>query len=129
MKETVTLLTLVFNFIDGLEEGDINALLSKKARLAILYTQKEKTDSETALSLEQINEIAHNIESYSARNDAIEYLKDLNLKKDELIKIAKQFEISIKKKDSNANLVNLIIEGVVGSRLRYDALLHTNIEK
>ena len=127
MKETVTLLTLVFNFIDGLEEGDINALLSKKARLAILYTQKEKTDSETALSLEQINEIAHNIESYSARNDAIEYLKDLNLKKDELIKIAKQFEISIKKKDSNANLVNLIIEGVVGSRLRYDALLHKNI--
>ena len=58
----------------------------------------------------------------------MEYITSLELLKSELKAIAQKYNIPIGSKDTNTQIIDKIIENVVGSRLKFDALLNTNLK-
>lgn len=126
MKDQVQLLKVVFEFLDNLSEEQLKMLISKKAKLN-LVVEKIKTNETKSLEI-CADEICEKMESFSTREDALEYITGLSLLKTELKAIAKKYDIPISSKDTNNQIVDKIIENVVGSRLKFDSLLNTNLK-
>ncbi len=126
MKDQVQLLKIVFDFLDNLSEEQLKMLIAKKAKLNL---EVEKVTANETKSLEIcVDEICEKMEGFSTREDALEYLTGLSLLKTDLKAIAKKNGIPIGSKDTNNQIVDKIIENVVGSRLKFDALLNTNLK-
>lgn len=68
------------------------------------------------------------MEAFSTREESMEYITSLELLKSELKAIAQKYNIPIGSKDTNTQIIDKIIENVVGSRLKFDALLNTNLK-
>ena len=126
MKDQVQLLKVVFDFLDNLSEEQLKMLITKKAKLNF---ETGKVIANETKSLEIcVGEICEKMESFSTREDALEYITGLCLLKTELKAIAKKYGIPIGSKDTNKQITDKIIENVVGSRLKFDALLNTNLK-
>ncbi len=125
MKKQIALIKLVCDFLDKLSEEELNQLIEKKLDLKI--EKNDEVEKNKNRTLVDIFEICQNIESFSNRNDAFNYIRNLSITKRELKEIAKKYYISIGSKDSNDTIMEKIVENVVGSKLKFDALLNTNI--
>ncbi len=125
MKDQIQLFKIVFDFLDNLSEEQLKLLIAKKARLNV---EVEKTVTEEPKPIHIcVEEICEKIEGFSTREDALGYITGLSLLKTELKAIAKKYDIPIGSKETNDQIVEKIIENVVGSRLKFDALLNTNL--
>ncbi len=127
MKEQIQLFKIIFDFLDNLSEEQIKLLIAKKARLNV---EIEKTITEESKPIHIcVEEICEKIEGFSTREDALEYITGLSLLKAELKAIAKKYDIPIGSKETNNQIAEKIIENVVGSKLRFDALLNTDLKR
>lgn len=124
MKDQVQLLKIVFDFLDRLSEEQLQLLLSKKAKIK-LEMEKEINVSTTQVCLE---EVCSKIEEFTSREEAIEYMNVLSLLKADLKVIAKKYNIPLGSKETNGQIVEKIIENVVGAKLKFDALLNTDLK-
>ena len=125
MKDQVELLKIVFDFLAHLSEEQLQLLLSKKAKIK-LEIEKEKKDELKAL--DSLEEICSKLEGFRTREKAMEYIMSLSLGKAGLKDIAKEYNIPLGSKDTNLQIIEKIIENVVGSRLKFDALLNTDLK-
>lgn len=101
-------------------------LVTKEARLSV---EVEKIVIEKSKPIQiNVEEICQRIEGYSTREDALEYINGLSLIKNDLKAIAKKYDIPIRNNETNNQIVEKIIENVVGSRLKFDALLNTDLK-
>lgn len=124
MKEQLKLFKILLDTIDRLSEEELSALLSGKAYLKFELSGEQKT-----------NEPSHTIpdaflaqlESCHSRESAQKYFDEANFSKITLKAIAKHYSIPIGSKDTNSQIIDKIIEIVVGSKLKYDTLLNTNL--
>ncbi|MFG6367490.1 MAG: hypothetical protein K1W16_03525 [Lachnospiraceae bacterium] len=127
MKEQIQLFKIVFDFLDNLSEEELQLLISKKARLNL---EIEKTITEESKPMHVcVEKICEKIEGFSTREDALEYITGLSLLKAELKAVAKKYDIHIGSKETNNQIAEKIIENVVGSKLRFDALLNTDLKR
>lgn len=126
MKTQIQLLKIVFDFLNSLSEEQLKMLINKKARLE--FVSEESIKKETKSVQICVDEICQNLERFSTREEAVEYITNLSLLKADLKAIAKKYDIPIGSKDKNNQIMDKIIENIVGSRLRFDALLNTNIK-
>lgn len=127
MKEQIQLFKIIFDFLDNLSEEQLKLLIAKKARLNV---EIEKTITEESKPIHIcVEEICEKIEGFSTREDALEYITGLSLLKAELKAIAKKYDIPIGSKETNNQIAEKIIENVVGSKLRFDALLNTDLKR
>ena len=126
MKENAELLALVFGFLSQLSEEQLISLLRKEAKLKI-EEPKSKKVTVSAPCDESIEKIAEALNGMNSREEALQYLNGLNLTKNKLLAVANHCKVSMYKKDTNEALLNKIVENVVGSRLKFDALLNTNL--
>lgn len=126
MKVEVQLLKIVFDFLDSLSEEQLKMLIAKKARLDFIAEKPIKKETKSIQIC--VDEICGKLEKISTREEAIGYITSLSLLKSELKAIAKKYDIPIGSKDTNNQIVDKIIENIVGSRLRFDALLNTNLK-
>lgn len=127
MKDQIQLLKIVFDFLDNLSEEQLKLLVTKKARL-ILEIEKKISEESKPIQI-CVEEICEKIEGFMTREDALEYIMGLSLSKSELKAIAKKYDIPIGSKETNNQIVDKIIENVVGSRLKFDALLNTDLKR
>ena len=125
MKDTVTVLKLVIDFLDRLNENELYDIINHKAKLKLEY---EKTKVSVDYDTERVSEICKKLETITIREEATEYLKSLNINKNTLKEIVRQYNIPCTSKDTNTELIVKIVESVVGAKLRFDALLNTNLE-
>lgn len=125
MKEQVQLLKIVFDFLDRLSEEQLQLLLSKKAKIKFEMEKEIINAPTTQVCLE---EICSKIEAFTTREEAIEYINTLSLLKADLKIIAKKYNIPLGSKETNGQIVEKIIENVVGSKLKFDALLNTDLK-
>lgn len=125
MKEQVQLLKIVFDFLDRLSEEQLQLLLSKKAKIKFEMEKEIINAPTTQVCLE---EVCSKIEEFTTREEAIEYINTLSLLKADLKIIAKKYNIPLGSKETNGQIVEKIIENVVGSKLKFDALLNTDLK-
>lgn len=125
MKEQIELMKVVFDFLDHLSEEQIRMLVSQKAKLRLEIEREMLNETTTKIC---IDEVCDEIEKFTTREDAIEYISKLSLLKVDLKAIAKKYNIPMGSKETNTQMIDKIVENVVGSKLRFDALLNTDLK-
>ncbi|NFO31872.1 hypothetical protein FDB41_16890 [Clostridium botulinum] len=126
MKETIMTLKVIVDFLSQLTEEQISDIINNKAKLKLEY---RKAEDNKKSDIKCIREICKKLENINSRDEGIKYLKSLNIRKNELKAIGKEYNIPFTTRDTNAQLIDKIIEGLVGAKLRFDALLNTNLSK
>lgn len=134
MKDTLKIMKFIIDFLDQLSESELSDVINNKVKLRLEYTSSnkhginkvEKGTSAKSIGENEIKDICNGLEKLSSRELAIEYLEKYNITKVTLKAIANRYNIPVTTKDTNAKLINKIVEGVVGSKLRFDALLDTD---
>lgn len=127
MKSDVLLLKIVFDFLSQLSDKQLNDVLNGKAKLRIeVDANDEIAESSKVFS---IDSICADLERIDSRDMAIDYFYQLNLSKPILKQLVKHYKIPLAGKATNVQMIDSIIEAVVGSRLRYNALYSTNLNK
>lgn len=119
------LFKLVFDFLDRLSEEQLHLLLTKKAKIKLEIEKETVIEPTTQICLE---EVCSKLECFTTREEAEQYIDGLSLLKTDLKYIAKKYNIPIKAKETNRQIVKKIVENVVGSKLRFDALLTANLK-
>ncbi len=124
MKNQTKLLRILLDTIDRLSEEEISSLLSGKAHLKLEISSEQK-------NCKTVNEIPSDfltqLEGCKFRESAKKLFDESTFSKSELKAISKHYSIPIGSKDTNTQIIGKIIEIVVGSKLKYDALLNTNL--
>lgn len=132
MKETVKLFKFIINFIDELSDDDIQAILDNRASLKLQYKKAQKRRDNACIKKVKknvdVDEVRNKLEVMNSREEAEKYLVDLKLNKESLKQIAKLYNIAITTKDTNNRLIYKIVEGIVGSKLKFEVLLNTNLK-
>lgn len=126
MKDQVQLLKIVFDFLNNLSEEQLKLLIEKRARLNV---EMEKTVTAKPEVSIPVDEICERINGFSTREEALEYITGLSLLKSQLKAIAKKYDIPIGNKETNNQIAEKIVENVIGSKLRFDALLNTDLKR
>lgn len=130
MKDVIRDIKYILNVLDGFTEEELESLVNNEARLAIIYNdssekhnkeEKKKNSNETNLLsiIETIDEIA-------TTEEAHKYLDSLKLTKRCLKEIAAHYKISVTTRDTNSILKKKIVDGVIGSKIKFQTLLDTN---
>lgn len=123
------LLKVVFEFLECLPEDQLRMLAAKKAKLYLkMETEKEIKKVSEPITQSYLDDICNEIENFTTRGEAIEYINRLTLLKADLKIIAKKYNIPLGSKETNSQIVEKIVENIVGSKLKFDALLNTNLK-
>lgn len=129
MKNDVQLLKIVVDFLSRLSDEQVNDLLNKNARLTLEAVSKKKDTPKSPQDEETLANICAQINAFSTREDAQTYFATKKFSKKMLQTIAKSYDIALTSKDSRETITNKIIETLIGSKLRFDALLTTDLSK
>ena len=126
MKKQVRLLKIVFDFLEHLPEEQLELLISKRARLKLDIGREVREEFTTEIC---IDEVCDEIEKFTTREEAKQYIEGLSLLKVDLKAIAKRYNIPLGSKDTNVQIIDKLVENVVGSKLKFDALLNTDLKR
>lgn len=131
MKEQIQLMKLVFDTFNKLSTTQLDDLLAKKAQLKLIYPEEKKVKNEISNNeIDKIvNEISNELKQADSRDKAESILNNRTINKQMLKLISKKYNISLNGKDSNTVIIEKIIENVVGSKIKFDALLNTDLKK
>jgi len=124
MRDFIRLTKIVMDTLDQLTDEQINDILSKQAKLKIEYPKKARAIEAPA---QDISEHVRNIDLFQTREEAKVYLSGLKANKKTFSDIAKHYSVPVRSKDTNAKIIDSIVEVVIGSKLRFDALLSTDL--
>lgn len=132
MNSNVLLIKIVFEFLNSLEDSQIEDLINKKVCLKLAPNLEPDKKKET--SIPQIDEcsislICTALEGKTTRDDARAYLAEMGLNKAALKLLVKHYKIPLTSKATNAQMIDAVIEAAVGSKIRYEALYNTNLTK
>ena len=131
MKDIIALLKVVINFLSTLSEEQVRGLIDKKIKLKIdsqHSVEKVPVVGENVTGI-GVDEICAKLDALATREQAYDYFDKLNdIGKATLKEIAKHYDIPFHSKDTNARLIEMIIENVIGSKLRSDAIFSTNLK-
>jgi hypothetical protein len=122
--QTLEVMNLAIGTIAELSEDKIKALLRKEAVFAVKYIKKEekKIKSSDIKEFENMQKYIETLSNFNSREDAIAYLNSLKLNKEKLIILAKTLSVCISKGNRKEEIINKIVEFVVGSKLRVEAI-------
>ena len=128
LKKIITLFKIFFTALDKLSESQLNDVAAEKLIIKFEYPPKTKDKSAPkAERAESVSiDVCKKINEFTSREEAREYLESFNFKKSQLTEIARYYKILGVSKDTKAQLVYKIIEVVVGSKLRFEALLDSD---
>lgn len=121
MKESISILKIVFDFLDKCSEDDLVLLRTGKAKIRIEYQKEKPVHQEPNTN---ISEILDEVAQLTTIEAAKTYFSEKKYSKAVLKKIAEENGVSVPSKETNEQIINRIIEVLIGSKLRYDALLN-----
>lgn len=126
MNNSVLLFKIVFDFLNGLSDSQIEELINEKTHLKI-EVNRSKSNPKTILDESSISSICAELEEKTTREAARSYLTGININKAALRLLVKHYNIPLISKATNSQMVDAIIEAVVGSKIRYEALYSTKL--
>ena len=111
---------VVFEFIMSLSELELEELLKKNKKLALVKCKDIIIDDNSKTENKMIADSIKNLYSISSREEAIKYLSQFKVV--DLKKIAKEYKVFIKNKSKKAEIIDRIVEGTIGSKIKMDIL-------
>ncbi|MCI9069745.1 hypothetical protein [Clostridium sp.] len=111
---------IAFEFILGLSEIELKELLEKSSKLKLVKCKDIITSDNTKSENEIISDLIKELYSISSKEEAIKYLN--KFKVTELKKIAKESNVFIKSKNKKIEIIDRIVEGTIGSKIKMDML-------
>ena len=111
---------VVFEFILSLSELELEELLKKSKKLALVKCKDIIIDDNSKTENKMIADSIKNLYSISSREEAIKYLSQFKVV--DLKKIAKESKVFIKSKSKKAEIIDRIVEGTIGSKIKMDIL-------
>ena len=111
---------VVFEFILSLSELELEELLKKSKKLALVKCKDIIIDDNSKTENKMIADSIKNLYSISSREEAIKYLSEFKVV--DLKKIAKESKEFIKSKSKKAEIIDRIVEGTIGSKIKMDIL-------
>lgn len=111
---------VVFEFILSLSELELEELLKKSKKLALVKCKDIIIDDNSKTENKMIADSIKNLYSISSRQEAIKYLSEFKVV--DLKKIAKESKVFIKSKSKKAEIIDRIVEGTIGSKIKMDIL-------
>lgn len=126
-KQIISLLKITSKVLESLTEEQCNNILSGKGK--IIYEDISKKS--TIYKRENFNfkPYVEKIESLDNREEAYNFIQELNLKKADMVEIAKQLKIHLNKSDKKDVIIKKIIETTVGTKLRNEAIKNINLKE
>lgn len=111
---------VVFEFIMSLSELELEELLKKNKKLALVKCKDIIIDDNSKTENKMIADSIKNLYAISSREEAIKYLSQFKVV--DLKKIAKESKVFIKSKSKKAEIIDRIVEGTIGSKIKMDIL-------
>ena len=111
---------VVFEFIMSLSELELEELLKKNKKLALVKCKDIIIDDNSKTENKMIADSIKNLYSISSREEAIKYLSQFKVV--DLKKIAKESKVFIKNKSKKVEIIDRIVEGTIGSKIKMDIL-------
>ncbi len=122
------LLLALADTVGELSQQQYENLMAGKARLVYKET-RSKGQPKPIHTDEKAEEYLQFIVACESREAANDYLAKLKLSKTILTQIASRVQIHILKSDNRDQITQKIIEAVVGTKLRSDAIKHTDLSR
>ena len=145
MKDAAKLIKLICDTLNRLSEEEISALLENEARLKVEFPARKACSLCEGVSeaVERSEAIAgalggavmlpdsffRELDSFDSREKAQELFKQSGFRKAQLMEIARHYSIPVTTKDRNAQIIDRIIESVVGAKLKHETLLTANLHR
>ena len=120
-KDFLKLNKMIFDMIYKLTDDEIVEVLNGNMKIGILK-KKKKAVSKDINSNEEIASISDDIKKFETRKEAEEYLSKKKFTIKLLRQIAKYNNIYISSKCRKNEIIDEIIEGIIGMRLKFNAL-------
>ena len=111
---------VVFEFIMSLSELELEELLKKNKKLALVKCKDIIIDDNSKTENKMIADSIKNLYAISSREEAIKYLSQFKVV--DLKKISKESKVFIKSKSKKAEIIDRIVEGTIGSKIKMDIL-------
>ena len=111
---------VVFEFILSLSELELEELLKKSKKLALVKCKDIIIDDNSKTENKMIADSIKNLYSISSREEAIKYLSQFKIV--DLKKMAKESNVFIKSKSRKREIIDRIVEGTIGSKIKMDIL-------
>lgn len=111
---------VVFEFILSLSELELEELLKKSKKLALVKCKDIIIDDNSKTENKMIADSIKNLYSISSREEAIKYLSQFKIV--DLKKMAKESNVFIKSKSRKGEIIDRIVEGTIGSKIKMDIL-------
>lgn len=119
-KEILLVNKLAFDFILRLKDEDLNSLIKGEKKITLIDNEKKLKGKKINNTEEKVEEVINKIYSYSNKDEALEYLNKFNVI--DLKKIAKQANIYIKSRNRKSEVIDRIVEGTIGAKIKIDIL-------
>ena len=111
---------VVFEFIMSLSELELEELLKKNKKLALVKCKDIIIDDNSKTENKMIADSIKSLYAISNREEAIKYLSQFKVV--DLKKIAKESKVFIKNKSKKVEIIDRIVEGTIGSKIKMDIL-------
>lgn len=121
-KEILLVNKLAFDFILKLKDEDLNSLIKGEKKITLIDNDKKLRSKKINPIEQKVEEAIKKLNSYSNKNEALEYLNKFNVI--DLKKIAKQANVYIKSRNSKSEIIDRIVEGTIGAKIKIDILQH-----
>lgn len=112
------------DYLDSLSDENKNLLESGDITIDFSLSKNSKRAKYTARSFgdSKIESIVERLKAFDSREEADEYLENMQLSKDSYKELVKALDLPHNKKDNIAQMRAKIIEGTIGYRLRSEAI-------
>lgn len=126
-KALATILRAVADFLDNIDDKDIENIAESKKIITIDMKDKTKnTKIRTKIYDKDLKQIKLHLDTTDSREEAESYLQNAASKKSDLIAVAKHLSIPIFNSDTANDVLERIIDATVGYRLRTKAIRGQN---
>lgn len=119
-KEILLTNKLAFDFILKLKDEDLKSLIKGEKKITLIDNEKKLKGKKINSTEEKIEEVINKVYSYSNKDEALEYLKKFNVI--DLKKKAKQGNLYIKSRNRKNEIIDRIVEGTIGAKIKIDIL-------
>ncbi|MDY2631699.1 MAG: hypothetical protein SOV85_10175 [Clostridium sp.] len=119
-KEILLVNKLAFDFILKLKDEDLNLLIKGEKKITLIDNEKNLKVKKINNTEQKVEEAIRKLHSYTNKDKAVEYLNKFNVI--DLKKIAKQGNVYIKSRNRKSEIIDRIVEGTIGAKIKVDIL-------